>query len=197
MSAWVTGLVFSRYPGSGGELLLALALADHAHDDGTHIFPSIARLALKTRQSKRSVQYQLRRMEKAGWLFLVNSGRGGRRSGYAEGSVTREYRINPTWLKGAELAPFEKSSVEHSAVAGQSPAGPLKGADSAPLAETSKGANGALEGCKKERETVQKVPSKGATAIAPEPRATKSNPHSVSVSASSMHRGGLRDEAAT
>lgn len=175
MSARVTGLVFSRYPGSGGELLLALALADHAHDDGTHIFPSIARLAQKTRQSERSVQYQLRRMEQAGWLLLVNSGRGGRRRGFDEGGVTREYRINPAWLKGAEFAPFEESPVEHSAVAGQSPGGTVKGADSAPFADTSKGAKGALEGCKKARERVQKVPSKGATAIAPEPRATKSN----------------------
>ncbi len=38
-------MVFDRYPNGGGEMLLALALADHAHDDGTHIFPSIARLA--------------------------------------------------------------------------------------------------------------------------------------------------------
>ncbi|MBH1529907.1 hypothetical protein I5T99_12670 [Stenotrophomonas maltophilia] len=45
MSARVTGMVFDRYPNGGGEMLLALALADHAHDDGTHIFPSIARLA--------------------------------------------------------------------------------------------------------------------------------------------------------
>lgn len=58
VSARVTGMVFDRYPGSGGELLLALALADHSHDDGTRIFPSTAYLAKKTRQSERSVQYQ-------------------------------------------------------------------------------------------------------------------------------------------
>ncbi len=137
-------MVFDRYPNGGGEMLLALALADHAHDDGTHIFPSIARLAEKTRQSERSVQYQLRRMEQSGWLVLVNAGIGGRRSGFGEGGRTRQYRINPDWMKGAEIAPF------------------------------SKGAKKASEGCKTTQERVQNGVEKGATAIAPEPRATKS-----------------------
>lgn len=138
-------MVFDRYPNGGGEMLLALALADHAHDDGTHIFPSIARLAEKTRQSERSVQYQLRRMEQSGWLLLVNAGIGGRRSGFGEGGRTRQYRINPEWMKGAEIAPFAK------------------------------GAKKASEGCKTTQERVQNSVEKGATAIAPEPRATKSN----------------------
>ncbi|WP_258015704.1 helix-turn-helix domain-containing protein [Stenotrophomonas maltophilia] len=138
-------MVFDRYPNGGGEMLLALALADHAHDDGTHIFPSIARLAEKTRQSERSVQYQLRRMEQSGWLVLVNAGIGGRRSGFGEGGRTRQYRINPEWMKGAEIAPFGK------------------------------GAKQAPEGCKTTQERVQNGVEKGATAIAPEPRATKSN----------------------
>ena len=138
-------MVFDRYPNGGGEMLLALALADHAHDDGTHIFPSIARLAEKTRQSERSVQYQLRRMEQSGWLVLVNAGIGGRRSGFGEGGRTRQYRINPEWMKGADIAPFAK------------------------------GAKKASEGCKTTQERVQNSVEKGATAIAPEPRATKSN----------------------
>ncbi|WP_329767335.1 helix-turn-helix domain-containing protein [Stenotrophomonas maltophilia] len=138
-------MVFDRYPNGGGEMLLALALADHAHDDGTHIFPSIARLAEKTRQSERSVQYQLRRMEQSGWLVLVNAGIGGRRSGFGEGGRTRQYRINPEWMKGADIAPFAK------------------------------GAKQAPEGCKTAQERVQNGVEKGATAIAPEPRATKSN----------------------
>lgn len=138
-------MVFDRYPNGGGEMLLALALADHAHDDGTHIFPSIARLAEKTRQSERSVQYQLRRMEQSGWLVLVNAGIGGRRSGFGEGGRTRQYRINPEWMKGAEIAPFAKGAKQPS------------------------------EGCKTTQERVQNGVEKGATAIAPEPRATKSN----------------------
>lgn len=131
-------MVFDRYPTGGGEMLLALALADHAHDDGTHIFPSIALLSQKTRQSERSVQYQLRRMEQTGWLVLVNDGMGGR-------NRTRQYRISPDWMKGAEIAPFEKGAKQ----------GP--------------------KGCKTTQERVQNGVVKGATAIAPEPRATKSN----------------------
>lgn len=104
--------VFERYPNGGGEMLLALALADHASDDGGRVYPSVKALAEKTRQSERTVQYQLRRMEMAGWLILVNAGNGGR-------SLNREYRISPDWIdgvtfdnlqKGAEIAPFKKGA---------------------------------------------------------------------------------------
>ena len=103
MSVKVMTAVFERYPSGGGEMLLALALADHASDDGTRVFPSVAALAEKTRQSARSVQYQLRRMEESGWLILVGAGNGGR-------SMSREYRISLDWIKGAEIAPFQKGA---------------------------------------------------------------------------------------
>lgn len=156
MSVKVTGMVFERYPEGGGELLLALALADHAYDDGTSIFPSIARLAAKTRQSERSVQYQLRKMEKSGWLVLVNAGTGGRRRGTESGGKTREYRINPAWMNGAEYAPLIPP-VDNLA----------KGAESAPF-DGAKGAIGDGKGCNLEQERVQSATGKGATAIAPE-----------------------------
>lgn len=104
MSVEVMTMVFKRYPNGGGEMLLALALADHSSDDGSGIYPSIKSLADKTRQSERSVQYQLRRMEEAGWIILVNSGNGGR-------NQRREYRISPDWIKGAEIAPPEKGAI--------------------------------------------------------------------------------------
>lgn len=103
MSVRIMAMVFDRYPNGSGEMLLALALADHAHDDGTHIYPSIKQLAKKTRQSERSVQYQLRKMEKSGWLLLENSGNGGR-------NMRRKYSINSLWIKGAEIAPLKKSA---------------------------------------------------------------------------------------
>lgn len=103
MSVKVMAAVFERYPNGGGEMLLALALADHAHDDGTNIYPSIAQLSEKTRQSERSVQYQLRKMEESGWLILMNSGNGGR-------NQRREYSISPAWLKGADIAPNAKGA---------------------------------------------------------------------------------------
>lgn len=122
-------MVFERYPSGGGEMLLALALADHSHDDGTNIYPSIAQLATKTRQSERAVQYQLRRMEDTGWIELVNEGDGGR-------GRRREYRINRAWMKGEEIAPIT----------------PTKGANAAPIekgaTDDKKGANGDAKGCK-------------------------------------------------
>lgn len=99
------GAVFKRYPFGGGELLLALALADHAHDDGTHIYPGIPLLMVKTRQSERSVQSQLRKMLKIGFLIKVADSRGGK-GNYSE------YKINPEWLNGAELAPLETDQSE-------------------------------------------------------------------------------------
>lgn len=156
MSAKVTGMVFDRYAEGGGEMLLALALADHAHDDGTSIFPSIAHLAKKTRQSPRSVQYQLRRMEESGWLILVSGGKGGRKAGADAKGRTREYRINPAWMKGADIAPFSTPVDKN-----------LKGADFAPF-DHAKGATDDVKGCNPRQERVQSTTSKGATAIAPE-----------------------------
>lgn len=103
MSIRLMSEVFARYPNGGGEMLLALALADHADDGGNNIFPSIKALAEKTRQSERTVQYQLRRMEESGWLMRVGYGNGGR-------SQTTEYRISPLWVKGADIAPLQKGA---------------------------------------------------------------------------------------
>ena len=95
MSVKVMSVIFDRYPNGGGEMLLALALADHAHDDGTSVRPSVRTLAKKTRQSERTVQYQLRKMQACGWLILVrvSSGKPG---------DTNEYKINSAWLTGAK-----------------------------------------------------------------------------------------------
>lgn len=105
MSVKVMTAVFDRYPNGGGEMLLALALADHASDDGSRVFPSVKALSDKTRQSERTVQYQLRRMEESGWLILVGTGNGGR-------SMAREYRISLDWIKGADIAPIQKGAID-------------------------------------------------------------------------------------
>jgi hypothetical protein len=65
------------------EKLVLLAMADHADDDGTKCFPSVARLSLKTSFSRRGVQKVIARLTKKG--FLLAAGR--RREG------TIEYRI--------------------------------------------------------------------------------------------------------
>lgn len=108
MSVEIMSMVFKRYPSGGGERLLALALADHASDDGTRVFPSVSLLAQKSVQSERTVQYQLRKMETIGWLIRVSDGTGGKGN-------TTEYCISQEWLKGAELAPFERPQRVQSA----------------------------------------------------------------------------------
>lgn len=127
MSVRVMTAVFDRYPNGGGEMLTALALADHASDDGTRVFPGIKALAEKTRQSERTIQYQLRRMEESGWLILVSAGNGGR-------SMTSEYRISLDWIKGADIAPIQKGA-----------------------SDDIKGASDDTKGCKPEQKRVQRV----------------------------------------
>ena len=105
MSIKIMSMIFDRYTNGGGEMLLALAIADHAHDDGTNIFPSVKSLANKTRQSERTVQYQLRSMEESGWLVLIADEKGGR-------GRSREYAINPDWIKGAKTAPIIKGATD-------------------------------------------------------------------------------------
>lgn len=105
MSVLLMGMVFERYPcGTGraarpGEMLLALALADKADDDGTLMrHRSVADLARKTRQSERGVRLQLQHMVAMGWLQVVQASDGGR------GQVSL-YRISPQWVAGGDLEP--------------------------------------------------------------------------------------------
>ena len=92
MSGKLVGMVFDHYPNGGSELLLAVKLADNADDFGHNIYPSVATLALQTRQSVRTVQNQLRRMQDMGWLLLVRHSAGGR-------GLARVYHINPAFVR--------------------------------------------------------------------------------------------------
>ena len=127
----MTALVYRHFPAGGSLLSLALALADHAHNDGDNIYPGVASLALKVRQSERAVQYGLRRLQKMGWLQLVEEARGGRPSTTEVGrrrNRPRRYRINPAWIAapacffkeiGARVAPIStRKSVQPDALIG-------------------------------------------------------------------------------
>ncbi|KGX68573.1 putative gp60 [Burkholderia pseudomallei TSV28] len=168
MSVKVMNAVFERYPEGGGEMILALALADHSHDDGTHIYPSVDKLAAKTRQSPRAVQYQLRRMQQSGWLILVSESKGGRGN-------TREYRINSDWINGAELAPISSGS---------------KGAKNAP---NGKGANDDVKGATGDIKGANHS-TKGCKAFAPESSGTVIEPSENHQSARRAPRVALHGE---
>lgn len=89
--------VFNRYPVGGGEMLLALALADVSRDDGKlMVTDSVVDLARKTRQTRKGVQRQLQRMVGSGWLRVVKKSDGGR-------SRASIYEINADWINGGVL----------------------------------------------------------------------------------------------
>jgi len=87
--------VLERLNLSGGKLLLALAIANHADADGTSIFPSVPTLAFYTRQDVRTVQRQLAVLVSLGWLVLVRE--------RVPVLQTNEYRISPAWVGGGNL----------------------------------------------------------------------------------------------
>jgi hypothetical protein len=96
--------VWQRLDCTGGELLLALALADIADDNGERIYPGVATLAFKTRQSERQVQRQLKRFRTRKWLQVKKASKGR--------SATR-YRINPAWVNSDILSGFEDVQPRH------------------------------------------------------------------------------------
>ena len=61
----------------GSELLLLLAIADHAADDG-YCWPTIGILAAKIRMTERSVMRFVQALEKRGELYVVRSNRNNR-----------------------------------------------------------------------------------------------------------------------
>ena len=77
--------------------LVLLAMAEHANNEGSSCYPSIARLMKETSLSRRSVQTLLRELEKAELLVRVGKARGGR-------SITTKYALN-----------LDKTSVQNSA----------------------------------------------------------------------------------
>ena len=80
------------------EQAIMLALADHAHDDGTEIRPSVARLAWKTGYEERQIYRILKRLrDEIKILVLVAQG-GGR-------GKPNVYRFD--WTKGVKKSPFK------------------------------------------------------------------------------------------
>jgi hypothetical protein len=123
--------VFKRYPVGGGEYVLALALADHAHDDGSHVYPSVRSLAQKTRQSERTVQRQLLKMVNEGWLVLVCKGGNGPKD-------TSEYCINPDWMSGVEFDDLPKAKGDILSPLAKQPKGDIQN-NKGDIAVSSKG----------------------------------------------------------
>jgi hypothetical protein len=67
---------------SGGALVLLLAIADNAHDDGDGAYPSVATLARKARMSERNVRLLLQSLAAAGEMAIVPGGGRGNTNAY-------------------------------------------------------------------------------------------------------------------
>lgn len=86
-----------------GALIVLLAMADWADDNGGSIFPSVQKLAFKSRLKDRQVQRVIRTLLASGELVLLDQG-GGRHQ-------TNSYRIPMPFRKGVIKTPFEKGVI--------------------------------------------------------------------------------------
>lgn len=112
MSAIMLGLAFKANMGTVNRKAVLLKLADHAHDDGTNIYPSVARIADETHLSVRTVQRVLAELVEVDLLHLVAYEGGGRGN-------SRNYMLNVQMLqtlalgkKGATQSPFKKGVTD-------------------------------------------------------------------------------------
>lgn len=111
MSIKVSSLVWQNGPDKSPDMLMLLAIADNADDDGT-AWPSIETLARKCRVDRRTAQRTVRRLETDGWLSTVTGGgtRGGREVG-----IPNRYRIDVHRLStAAPTPPSSNSGVDDS-----------------------------------------------------------------------------------
>lgn len=120
MSVLVMGMCFRVTFGNAWLKAVAVALADHAHDDGTNIWPSVAKLAGKTEIAERTVQYKLRELEQCGLIVCVDEGGAGPKD-------TREYKFDMKLLR--RLSDGEAEIVINKGARDA----PLEGAPDAPL----------------------------------------------------------------
>lgn len=71
MSIQIMTLVWKKSRNKRTAMLLLLAIADHAHDDGKGAYPSVETLARKTRQTERNVQLLLNTLESSHELTIL------------------------------------------------------------------------------------------------------------------------------
>ena len=123
MSIKIMTLVWESYLPSNEKFVL-LALADHARDDGSRVYPSIETISKKTGFSERTVQRQMRKLQALGVLEIV---KGANRYG------TTEYLI-----RGDKLTPLKGKNRD---IQGCQPRHP------GVTTTTSRGDNHDIQGC--------------------------------------------------
>ena len=103
MSAYLMGIVLKTELGGPTIKAVAVKLADHAHDDGTSIYPSVKTIARQAEVSHRSAQYAIRQLVAKGLLVLVRKG-GGR--------DTSQYRFDMRLLMELHMSTMERWAAD-------------------------------------------------------------------------------------
>lgn len=91
MSVQATTWVWKHSRATGNARLVMLALADHAHPDGSHAYPSVDELARMCLLSSRTVQRCLQQLVKDGEIEL---------SAQARQHRATEYRLPGVAIQG-------------------------------------------------------------------------------------------------
>lgn len=117
------GRVFNEVQCAYPERLLLLALADHAHDDGSNIFPSVKYVCWKTSLSESFVRKKLALWRDDEVLTIVDGNRGR--------GVTVEYFLNIDALPVKQ--PFEGKKVGSARAERLATARKLKGVRDTPF----------------------------------------------------------------
>lgn len=117
------GLVWEHEFGPSEQLVM-LALADHAHDDGTEIRPSVSRVAWKTGYEERQVQRILKKLRDEIEILVLTKEGGGRgkpnvyrfdwTKGVKKSDFTPKKRVTSGGVKGDTAKSPEPSSLEPS-----------------------------------------------------------------------------------
>lgn len=94
MSVKMISMVFEGFPQGGSKMLVMLAMADFARDDGTHIWPSVPSLAAKVRLQDRQVRIVLRQLVRDGFLKVEKQGKGGTQLGTTHYSICTD-KLDP------------------------------------------------------------------------------------------------------
>jgi DnaD/phage-associated family protein len=185
MSVKIMSKVWEESRQTGTALLMLLAIADHANDDGV-CWPSVARLAQRARVQERQAKNLISQLEAAGELS-VQRGQGRTNTSiyvvkiatddYTPGDVERAthraeqvFGILEKVQSSAEKGAIQREKVQSSApekVQSSAEKGAIqreKVQSSAPEKVQSSAEKGAIQ-----REKVQSSALKGAIAIAPEP----------------------------
>lgn len=82
MSGKLVGRIYDEIEIKRPMQIVLVAMADHAHDDGSKVFPSLDRIAWKTGYSVRQVQRIIGALKEMGVLKVVREGTKGRSTEY-------------------------------------------------------------------------------------------------------------------